>query len=271
MSKAITIQTPPSTIGQPQVALRKGDFEAAIYQKGYTVHIEKAVLCPCRSRQAGNQALSTCKNCAGVGWVFINKTETRLLMHSMNMSTKYKDWTEENMGTVAVTAGESDRLSYMDRITLLDAISVSNQILHPKKINGFLRATLAYDVKEIEEAFMFLSADEPLKRLERVTDYEVLKNKIIFSQAITDYYDTLGYDERGEKIEVTIVLKYAHSPQFHVIDLVRETITVLNTNDKGKEEAQQMPINAVARRTNHFRIDESPFNEELFDNSYKNC
>ena len=78
----IRTATRASQIGQPSVSFRNDDFAALIDSKGYTIIIEKAVRCPCE-REMG-QALVSCQNCYGSGYIFINPLKTKAIASGIN-------------------------------------------------------------------------------------------------------------------------------------------------------------------------------------------
>ena len=92
--------TPPLNV--QGVDFRRNDFNALVWQKGYSSIIDHAVYCPCRG--TGAHPKSDCHNCGGNGWVFVNPYEERLVMHSMNLQTNLRAWSEETLGTVSISA-----------------------------------------------------------------------------------------------------------------------------------------------------------------------
>ena len=100
----------PNLLNQPNSFFRKGDFEALIQMKGYDLELSKACKCPCMT--AENHALPSCTNCNGYGWFFINPIMTRGLLSSINLNTKFKEWSEELLGTAALTLREGQRISF---------------------------------------------------------------------------------------------------------------------------------------------------------------
>ena len=109
-------QTPPTAV-EPKVTWRVQDFEELIQSQGYDAFIDRALRCPCIDKATG-QALSTCRNCLGRGWFFIDRTETRLIAQRMDNRKKYENWGEVNRGTASITTKGVDKLGFMDRIIL---------------------------------------------------------------------------------------------------------------------------------------------------------
>lgn len=263
-NKPITRQQAPNLSGQPQVDFRKNDFDAAVEQKGYRVYHEQNINCPCGDDTNGNQPLSSCQNCGGSGHVFINKTQTRMIITSMNVDTQHKEWSEERIGTASITARDVDRLSYMDRITLIDGQSEFSQILHPTiiEVNTFdkLVAFTFYDIEDIEAIFLFEGATNKLKLLENITDYTYQYNRIV----LDDQYNSL--------INPTISVRYKHKPQFLVIDIPRDIMNspVVNKTT-GQIEELTFPIHAIARRAHYVLDQENYVGNRVFDNSFQSA
>jgi hypothetical protein len=254
MAKEVKLQQAPININKPTASFIKSDFDAVIFNQGYDVIIEKALRCPCKSKGADN--LSNCQNCGSTGWVFINSIKTKAIIHSQNQTTKFKDWSEENLGNANVTVRDIDRLAFMDRITVLQGESIHTQTAYPNFYKNKLFSFLDYKPKEITEVFMFNKASEKLVLLQPDIDYTIDDMKIILSS-------TFGNIEN-----LTLSLRYIHAPQYYVID-VRRDVMVSNASELGsKRTPTQMPISAMCRRA-HYVLDKQNYNSDLiFDNSY---
>jgi hypothetical protein len=250
----IVRQTIPNLGGQGQVNFIKSNFDAIIEMKGYRVYHDKAIKCPCKVETIDH--LSNCQNCGGSGWVFYNRIESRMILRSMNLSTQYKDWSELTLGTVNLTARDVDKLGYMDRVTVIDARSAFSETIYLKVFKGVHIGYVTYDIVEIEDIFMFASANSKLTRLIEGEDYSIRNNAII----LTSKYDTYP--------NVCVSLRYIHSPMYHVIDLPRDTMVAPILNNAGVPEDQQMPVSAVARRAHYVLDAQNYVGDYLFDNSY---
>ena len=249
----IVRQTPPNLNGQGQVNFIKSNFDAVIELKGYRVYHDKAIRCPCKVETTDH--LSSCRNCAGSGWVFYNRVESRMIVKSMNLSTQYKDWSEITLGTVSVTARDVDKLGYMDRLIIIDASTSFTEVIYPKRFKGVHIAYTVYDIKEIEDIFLFGSSDVALIRLEVSVDYTIRNNAII----LTSKYDSFT--------NLCVSLRYRHSPMYHVVDLPRDTMVAPIANAAGVPEDLQMPVSAVARRAHYVLDAQNYVGDYLFDNS----
>ena len=258
----ITTTTPPNTSGKPTVRFKRSDFDTLVWEKGYDVHHDIALRCPCKEKGADN--LSSCKNCGGSGWFFINRNKTKMVLQSMNQSTQFKDWSEENRGQVKITAMEEDNLSYMDRITLLNAEATYTQNVYPKSVqdsgSNVLLAYSIYDIVSMVDVFLFESAEVALKKLTLNADYTIEgdKGKIIFDAQYSGLTN------------MKVTVRYKYRPQYHVIDLTRNTM-YSDVWDKSTLEGKknvQFPVSAIGKIA-HYTLDPKNLDGEyLFDNSY---
>lgn len=248
-------QMPQGANNQPNAFFRKDWFDNVIYNQGYDIIIEKAHRCPCKSK--GTDNLSSCRNCSGTGWFFINKIQTKAILHSMNLNTQFKDWSETSLGNVNVSVRDIDKLAFMDRITLLRGESIHTQVIYPVKYKQVIFSFLDYKAINVEEVFLFDSDNTPLKLLSEGLDYTIAEDKIVFDKKYWKLDETF-----------TVSIRFSHHPQFHVIDLPRDVMWSTIKDASGKQIKAQMPVNGIARRS-HYVLDKQNFNQNLlFDNSY---
>lgn len=251
--------TPNFTTSTGRVDFVKQNFDNLIIQKGYDVIHEKSLRCPCVSKNS-NQ-LSSCKNCGGSSWIFINPKLTRMVIHSMNLNTKYKEWSQENIGTASISALAEDETSFMDRITVKDGIAIFTEVMFLKNYNDIWYWNTIYNIKEIIYIGLFKTVDEPLLPLVYGTDFIYVDNKITFLTA-NIYIDPL-LDEQ----DISISVRYKHSPQLHIIDSPRETMqSFINIAGAGEEEIN-LPVHSIGRRS-HYVLDRQNFdNTRIVNNS----
>jgi hypothetical protein len=250
----ITTSAIPNLINKTGVEFLEDEFDILVYQKGLEVIHEKASSCPCRSKENGSP-LSNCQNCCGTGWVLFNPNSTKMVLQSLNLSTKYKEWSKENIGTITISSRSVNILGYMDRLTIIDSDSVFSQTLYPSVYKGVLFAFTIYDIKSIEEIFLFQSADEPLIKLSD-TYYSFEANKLILDSSYASIEN------------LTISIRYKHYIQYHIIDLVKEMRRSYGLNEKGYDKQLFLPFNAIGRRS-HYVLDRANFEgTNVVDNSY---
>lgn len=257
--KPIIVASQPSTAGKPQVYLVKSDFDALLAQKGYDVYHDHAIKCPCSSKNGG-ASQSSCKNCGGSGWFYVNRTKTRIVLQSMNVNTQQKEWSQERLGTANITARAEDRLSFMDRLTLIDSESEHSQVLFLEKQpdTNKLYGNLRYNPIEIYSIFMYQGADVAHKLLEEGVDYTINRNQIKVNV------------EYGSVQNPTISVRYKHNAEYTVIDLPRDvmTSTIKDTDNGNVEKDVQFPISAIGRRSHYMPDRNDYYNDNLIDNSF---
>lgn len=253
MAKKVTVLNSFNQVnGFPSPEFRKEDFQDSIWNKGYSVIHEKTVICPCRSKNS--EHLSSCQNCQGSGWVVIDAQQTKMLLTSINSNTKYKAWSEQNIGTVSISADTREKLAYMDKITVLDSLATFTQLLFLKQYNGNIYSFTIYKPVQIEYMFLFDSDSTPLVKLYEGTNYEILDNKIVFKNIV--WSDNLR-----------ISVRYKHHLVYGIIDLPHDVRNSYIINNNGMQESIDMPVQAIGRRF-HYLVDASNYSgDNLIDNS----
>lgn len=235
---------------------------SAIRDKGYNVIFEKAYLCSCKSNSNAGH-LSNCENCGGSGYFFANPTRTKMLITGIQHDEKMKEgalqgWGLLDTGNVMVTASNDDKITYMDRITLLDATTEHNQILYPKLTDDevTLFAMTQYDILSIDFIGLFEGATSRIRRLIEPDDYSFINNIITFNSSFNDLDDP------------HVTVRYLHKPVFHVVDLLRESM-ISFTGQHPRQTKMVMPIKAMARRAHLMKDIENYDGDRLLDNSWK--
>lgn len=223
----------------PRADFHREDFEAIIAQKGKDVLYEKAIVCPCKSEKA-NQ-LSSCLNCGGVGWIYVNPNRTRFIIHSMGNTKELKDWSETSRGMINVTASSNEQLCFMDRITVLDSRAIYTEAIAIKEKNGMYFSRTAYPVKKMLYCAIFVTGEVALRQLTEGVDYTIQGTLITF---ITTDFNFLN--------ECSITLRYYHAPSYYLLDLNRESMETYEFTTG--EKLIRLPISGTARRA-HYVID----------------
>lgn len=247
----------------------KTDFDNAVFEHGYDVTLEKAIKCPCRI-EANNNGHPDCVNCGGSGWLFVNKRSTVIVSQSMNINTKFKTWSEEDRGTISVSNRPQDRLSFMDRITILDLESTYTEVVKVKKYKKKYLAPLIYYPNSVEFAYMFTDSKEKLVPLKHEEDFTV-KNNILELNKDKFSSHFLNHDT------ISVSIRYIHNPSYHVIDIPRERTadrraqvskTSCKLDDGIPKQKPQLVINAIARKA-QYAIDRPNLEGiGLLDNSF---
>lgn len=233
-----------------QVRFESQRFNALVFDKGYDVWLDRAYRCPCAIKGAG-QPLISCDNCLGVGWIFTDRSETRIAIQGIKADVKYENWTKTTSGTARITARAIDKLAFMDRIILKDVEGYYNEIVRTRVINSQKVGFVEYPIIEIEDIFLFDSDKTPLKKLVEGTDYTIEKeSKIILTPAASS------------KPEPVLSVRYRHFMTYHIIDMNRDIMKVREKGCLMPEEAlKEMPVAGLARKA-HYLFDNMKYEEE---------
>lgn len=253
--------TPASNmIAPPRVDFDKNRFDTLIAQKGVDVLIEKALQCPCKTEKIN--ALTTCKNCGGTGWIFVNPRRSRLVLQSMNFENKEEVWSRLVHGIVRVTAAAEEKLAYYDRITRLNANSLFSEIVEFEEVDDKIFGWLSYQPKEIEYIGLFVNPRDPLQQIQ-ITDITIVNNRIELSSSIS----LPPFDENNP---LTATIRYVHAPTFNIIEHQREEIDNFRWNGR-EENIQYLPTLSLARRTHDIddlvRLRQGKLNDNSYDDS----
>jgi len=263
MAKSIRQDTPQNVIGQPTPFFDESAFDAAIWNKGYDIVIEKAIRCPCKDKQT-TKNLSTCQNCRGLGWFFINPIETKGIITGINKDLKYKSFSPEFIGDISLTIRDNIRLAYMDRILFKNDYSIlsEDKIVREFEESGSIKyfVFLSYEAETIESVWVFNGSANPLIKL---TSSQYSINSTNGFALDLDYDFTSITDFSGN-----IGVRYKHEVQHHVVELPHDLRRSFKIDNNGKEEKLQLPVNAICRVA-HQVLDLANYDGDgIIDNSY---
>jgi hypothetical protein len=215
--------------------------------------------CPCRGKSG--EARSSCQNCMGTGFAFVNPIETKAIITSINKDTKYKYWSPELMGTISVTTRSIERLSFMDRIDFKTRTSLHSEV-KPVLENGSQKFIFtSYPVRKISSVFLFNSDSTNLIRL-NISNYTLSQSNdcVIFLNGIT--FPT-GFND-------VVSIDYEHSISYNVIDIPHDIRSSFRLSDGGKNTEYSMPVQAVARRSHLLLGNSTNYDgNNSIDNSWK--
>lgn len=228
------------------------DFDILVDNKGYDVVWEKAIPCPCRRRQ--NTNMSACRNCLGTGWVFINPTQIKAIATSLNRDTKYKEWSQEMLGTASFTVRHEYHLNFMDRFTLLNSTSMQSENLIVRRWGDKKFVITIYPADSIREVFRFVNGDSPLELISE-DHYRIENNFVVFDNHIKE----------GDSVSIT----YEHKVQYHIIDLNHDVRNTIILDSQSREQDLHLPIAAVGRRVQYVLDASNYTGDNIIDNSYE--
>ncbi len=263
MSASIRTQAPPNMEVFPKInVFNREDFNEALWENGYEVTLEEAVACPCKGLSSAPKV--TCGNCLGTGWVFVNPIKTKAFASSINKNTKYKDWSPEMIGTVAVTFMNVNRFGFMDKITLNKNFGFMSESFNAR-INtdpGYAYFVFGtYKFVEITSVFVFGGDNLPLIKLD-ATEYRINPN----NGYVLDIKETSIPEGFNMKISVS----YKHRITYNILDIPHDIRITKHYDQSGKREMQEMPIHAIARKAQYELGSASNYSgNNIFDNSFK--
>jgi hypothetical protein len=252
--KNTIVQPQPNLAQQPRVDFHKSKFDALVWQKGNQVNWERAIKCPCKSE--GGPSVPSCRNCHGIGWIFTDLVETRMVVQSINRNTKMKSWSLELLGTMGVTALAENSLGFMDRITLKKVYTIYSQVVYPRlSAQGKFFAFTVYPVTKILYASLYNGYKTKLVRID--------PNNIIIREGF------LFFVIPGLAQGMAVTLRYEHHPSFNILDLQREVMSteVVDKKTGGRLTDDVMPVHAIARRSQYiFDAENLAGNLNVYDN-----
>lgn len=253
----VIVQTPPQGASTAAGAfLNDNAFDTLIWQHGRRVIHETALQCPCKS-EASNQ-LSSCKNCGGTGYAYINAKETRMVVTKVNAVTEFRDWSDKIRGMINISCIENEQVSFMDRITLLDGNAIFNEVIHFKKKSTTTFAFTAYNVKKVLYCARYVDDENPYQRLTLGVHYSVENNIVrILDAGIADIED------------LALTIRYYHAPQYHIMEMARETMQSWRKHP-GKE-LESLPVSAIAQRAHYIAGAKNLNGDNMIDNSFESA
>jgi hypothetical protein len=234
----IRTQQPPPLAGMPKASFVPDSFNALIWDQGYNILLEEARKCPCRSLDSGSP-LVNCQNCRGFGWVFINPIKTKAIISNVNRNTKYLEWSAENIGTIAASIANINRLAEYDRVTFIDVVSKRSEIIKVREVNGQNFVFLNYKPLEILDVFYLQDPILPLVKLVPDQDYSLSKtNDYIL---LLDFALPTGFNN-------TVSVAYMCNSTYLVVDIPHDLRAGTVMNSVGQLEKVDLPVNAILRK-----------------------
>jgi len=236
---SIRTATPPNMLGAANVPLFvKNDFDTLIFQKGYDVIIENAIECPCKGKSGSPK--TTCQNCLGLGWIFLNPTGTKAIISSINNNTKYKSWSPEITGTISITVRDEDRISLMDRVTFSSRQSILSEVKPVLNTGTQKFIFCSYRVKVIRSVYIFNDDTSKLTKL-TASQYSIKAGNSSVVELTGITYPTV--------FNGVVTIEYEHEVSYNVVDIPHDFRSAFILNDRGQNIEYNMPIQAIARRS----------------------
>lgn len=259
MSGSIRTSTPPSTlIGASTAPLfQKDSFDEVIFLKGMDVIIENAIQCPCKGTSGAPK--TTCQNCLGLGWVFLNPTATKAIITAINAQTKYKQWSPELTGTASLTVRDEDRVAFMDRITFTTRMSILSETRPVKTAGAQKFIFTSYRCKEIKSIYIFNTDASKLIKVPS-TQYSIKDGNSMIVELTGVTYPA--------NFNNVVSIEYLHNVSYNVVDLTHDFRSTFLMNDYGQNKEYNLPMQAVIRRSHLVMGEPTNYSgNNLLDNS----
>lgn len=229
--------TAPNLVGTPNVPLfQREAFDSLIWNKGMPIIIEHAVACPCRGRSGS--AKSSCLNCLGVGWFFIDPIETKAIITSINRQTKYQQWSPELTGTISVTVEDDFKISFYDKIILKSRTGILSEVKPLLSVteNDITRrfAFMSYKVDKIKAVHLYNSDTTVLLKLDPA-DFTVNE----FNGSAIELNPGV---ELPAPFNGVISVEYDYVVSYIAVDIPHELRSAYTLDDKGKNVESNMPM-----------------------------
>jgi len=244
MGDNVRTQTPPNVANYPKVDIfNREDFDAALWENGYDVELYEAIACPCKGASSDHK--STCHNCLGTGWVFVNPISTKAFITSINKNTKYKDWSPEFVGTMAMTFMQVNRLSFMDKVVVNRNFGMMSEVLTANESGDITygRFTFStYGMVEVRSVFVYMGENATLLKLDE-SDYRI--------SPINDYVMQIKTSNLPADFNGKVSVSYKHKTTYNVIDIPHDMRITKTYTNNGAREVKEMPVQAIARKAQY--------------------
>jgi hypothetical protein len=242
---SILQQQSPSVVGFNNPS----EFDNLIKSRGFEVEYDKALRCPCITRESGN-ASSTCINCGGLGWLFTQRKKTRMLISGRNFSKKQENWGEVDLGIARVTSMPVDRMTFMDRIILTELEAINTEVIYPKRReNGDVFAYTIYNPIDLQDIYLFVGNNKQLEKLSAdVFDLS------LFDKGVLKFVDSGKYSNMlfHKEEDISLSIRYTHNPCYHIIDVNRDLVkTRVKKCNENNEVLTDLPLSYLAKKAQY--------------------
>jgi hypothetical protein len=236
---SIRTSTAPNMIGKPNTQLFDlNSFEALIWNKGSDIILEQAIACPCRGKSGS--AKVTCQSCLGLGWVFVDPVQTKAIVSSINAKSKFTPWSPEFTGIINITVRDSERFSYMDKVTFKDKSTVLSEVRPIIETTGQKFVFCSYPVKSINSVHLFVSDAVRLIKLS-ADKYTIKQTNNLVVELNNVSYPT-GFNG-------VVSIDYNHEVSYQIIDVPHDIRSTYVMNERGQNVEVNLPVQGVAQRS----------------------
>jgi hypothetical protein len=217
------VQGRPSVIqGGRRVEFDHAEFELLLEEQGYFARWTKAMLCPNRDTTQEDHHVIDCSLCGVNGFVYFDPIEIKVLVTSYGTKQLFMPESRYEPGTAYFTARSAYKLSFWDKIELLNAKTRFGEV---KKVNP---RSVNYKLK-----YPALSIERVLSNTGRV-----LNPPIIQPDGSVTFAEAPGGD--------FFSISYFYHPTYIMIDLLHSVRNSRTTVGSADEETN-FPTQAVGR------------------------
>jgi len=242
-SSTTPLQT-PSSFG----FANPSEFDNLIMSKGQDVDYDKAMRCPCISKQTGS-AFPSCINCGGLGWFFIDRTSTKMIVVGRGQAKKQENWQETDLGVASITSRAIERMTFMDRVILKEVEAIHTEVLSMRRrSNGTLFSYTIYNPIEIEFAYLLDDKDTKLAELVPTEIFDITQ----FDKGVIQFVDNNKYVQEyfQKEDELKLSIRYLHNPVYHILDVNRD-LTKTRNSECSQELKKSLPIKYLAKKAQY--------------------
>lgn len=210
------------------------EFMRLIVQKGYMVTWEKAVMCPCVTKDQDGQPDFNCPLCKGKGKYWHDPQDIQGIMTNLNEQDKFTAAGEVMAGTSYFTTLPVNKLGFWDRVTHWHSTIRFSEVIVKGDQGG-------------KDRVRFLPIEVVCGKSLRTVTTEYLQDidyVVNNSEGVVDWSPGAGHEPlRGQRY----TLDYMINPRWIVIDLIN---VVRDTYVKTKKPGitfQELPVRAMIR------------------------
>ncbi len=213
---------------------RYDEFYYLIQQKGYQVTWEKAVICPCITKDKAGQPDINCPLCSGKGKYWHDPQDIQGIMTSLQEQDKFTQAGEIMAGTSYFTTLPTYKLGFWDRITHWHSQARFSEVIE-KGDRGGTDKLRFQPIGVVCGKSLRTVSTEYFEGIDYVVDYD---------NSVIDWSPGGSHEpNRGERYSVD----YFVHPRWIVIELVN---VIRDTYVKSKKPGitfQEMPVKTMVR------------------------
>jgi hypothetical protein len=212
-------------------------FIKLLEERGVDVLWEKAIVCPYRKGPSPQDHDINCTACAN-GYLYFAEESTRMLVHSLSVSENYYAFGRQDLGKATITALPEFKMSFWDRISLLDSRMRYTELVL-RQVGGLIDRP-KYRPLEVEHLVWVDPRTNTARTFAEGDDF------LINSDGELRWLSTTRPDAG-----TPYAISYFHRPQYIVLDMLHHVRDVRDPDDVVRE----YPVQALAQLDFNVRND----------------